>query len=69
MKELFTEEQAGQFVFFLSIAVFALSLAGGFYLSRKAREAERKLLWANSIITSLFGPVIWIFWQIYLQPD
>jgi hypothetical protein len=68
MKELFTEEQAGQIVLFLSIAVFVISLGSGFYLGRKAPPGQKKLLWANSLISALFGPVIWVFWQYIYNP-
>ena len=68
MKELITEEQAGQIVLLLSLAVSLISLAAGFYLNRKSPRSQKKLLWANVLVSVLFGPAIWIFWQYIYNP-
>jgi hypothetical protein len=65
MKELITEEQADQIVFLFCILVTLGSLAFGFFRNSRVEKANRRLFWANIIVTSLWGPVIWLFWQVY----
>ncbi len=65
MKEFPTEEQANQAVLILSILVPIVGLALGFYQNSKVRKDEKKILWINTAICVLVGPVIWFFWQVY----
>lgn len=65
MKEFPTEEQANQFVLLLSFLVPVISLAMGFYQNPKVKKDEKKVLWLNTALCALVGPVIWFFWQVY----
>lgn|GEM_PF-1636965 len=65
MKEFPTEEQANQAVLILSILVPVVSLAFGFYQKDKVKKEERKILWLNTALCAVIGPIIWFFWQVY----
>lgn len=65
MKEFPTEEQANQVVLILSFLVPLFSLAFGFYQNSKVKKDEKKILWLNTVICVLVGPIIWFFWQVY----
>jgi hypothetical protein len=65
MKELITEEQAGQIVFGLCLLITLASLAYGAYQSKKAPKNEKKGIWANAILFAVLGPVTWGFWLVY----
>ncbi len=65
MKELITEEQAGQIVLLLSIVVTLAGLGHGFYRNSRAVKSEKKRLWVHAGLFALMGPAIWVFWQVY----
>jgi hypothetical protein len=64
MKELITEEQAGQIVLLLSVLVSTAGLGFGFWKSRRPGGPDR-LVWAQALLGALAGPVLWIFWRVY----
>ena len=65
MKELITEEQAGQIVAALCVLVTLGSLVYGKYAADKAPKNGKKMAWANAFLFALLGPVLWGFWQVY----
>ncbi|HJT25119.1 MAG TPA: hypothetical protein VJ873_11130 [bacterium] len=65
MKELITEEQAGQIVLALSILVTLSSVGFGLFWNSRVEKTKKKIFWANVVISAVLGPVIWAFWQVY----
>ncbi len=65
MKELISEEQANLYILILSIVVPVISVALGLYQNSRVKKEEKKILWLNTAICALVGPVIWFFWGIY----
>ena len=65
MKELITEEQAGQIVAALCVLVTLGSLGYGYYRAGKAAKGGQKMAWAEAVLFALLGPVIWGFWLVY----
>ncbi len=65
MKELITEEQAGQIVMVLCVLITLASLSYGFYQGGKVPKNGKKAVWANAVLFAFLGPVTWGFWLVY----